>query len=172
MAFTNIKYVLIGICFLTTVYSQDNYNNGKRAPLGKCKHGSAGICGGFVNAKCPPGTTCQRIWPTPTAGVCCFNKPNKPESICPYGEDGICGGIAGLLCREGTTCTDTGAPPFPDSAGLCCINKPSKGQCPPPSTIMTHCAVIPGVNCGSDSECPGGRLCCPYGCGRVCMNPV
>ncbi|KAL4218664.1 hypothetical protein ACF0H5_021253 [Mactra antiquata] len=119
--------------------------------------GHIGTCLGFANLPCrAPGTTCTRI-PSSTGGLCCIN----PERKC----RGTCGGFVGALCRPGYECKYRPG----STLGNCC--RPS-GQCPPPTTQFGTCQFIPGTNCINDSDCRGGKICCPEGCGKICMNPV
>ncbi|XP_053380206.1 uncharacterized protein K04H4.2-like [Mercenaria mercenaria] len=134
----------------------------------QCRWGSVGVCGGFANARCPHGSTCQLNWQTQTAGPCCRDRPES----CPYGQNGVCGTIAGRMCGPGTTCRFMGN--FPDAAGKCCWNRPvsNKGTCPPSSGRAGICIFDPSVNCLSNRDCSGGQICCREGCGKVCKNPV
>ncbi|XP_060573073.1 keratin-associated protein 5-3-like [Ruditapes philippinarum] len=161
-----------------SVLGQDGEYSRQRRPrpdlpgANRCRWGSAGVCGGFVNAGCPPGSYCNRnVWPTQTAGLCCRDRPDV-ERRCPFGQRGVCGTIAGRQCGPGTRCMFMGN--FPDAGGKCCIirPRPNEGRCPPSSGLAGICLFDPNRNCLSDRECRRGQLCCSEGCGSVCKNAI
>nr|XP_051689657.1 anosmin-1 isoform X4 [Oryctolagus cuniculus] len=45
-----------------------------------------------------------------------------------------------------------------------------QGTCPAPTQASGFAAACV-VSCEADAECPGGRKCCPNGCGRTCQAP-
>ncbi|KAL4218669.1 hypothetical protein ACF0H5_021258 [Mactra antiquata] len=131
-----------------------------RSSLGDCCKYSGrkcqGRCGGFAGASCQHGYECIER-PGYALGDCCE----------PIGQQcqGTCGGFAGAFCQQGYECIERPGYSFGD----CC--EPIR-QCPPPSGEMGTCDFDLAVNCLDNSDCQGGKICCPEGCGKECKNPM
>ncbi|OWF50152.1 waprin-Phi3-like [Mizuhopecten yessoensis] len=52
------------------------------------------------------------------------------------------------------------------------LNKRATASCPSSHGMVGICLWDPNVNCMSNLDCTGGMLCCPHGCGSICMKPV
>ncbi|CAL8144757.1 unnamed protein product [Orchesella dallaii] len=53
---------------------------------------------------------------------------------------------------------------------LCTVSAQRRG-CPPNKGTSGVCIFNPNVNCLQDSQCQGGKICCPDGCNKICKNP-